>query len=135
MNRQMFLNVAVKDLKNSVAFYRSLGFEFNMHFTNDDGACMIVADNIFVMLLTETFFKTFTPTTTLIDAKKNTEVLICINAESKEKVKELVGKAVSLGGNTYRAPQDMGFMYSEAFQDLDGHIWEIMWMDPKAIPA
>jgi len=92
---------------------------------------MIIGKNIYVMLLTEPFFKTFIPTTSISDAKKSTEVLICTNTETRESVDEIFNKALSLGGTAFRPAQDHGFMYAQSFQDLDGHIWEIMWMDPK----
>jgi predicted lactoylglutathione lyase len=131
MQKQIYVNLPIKDLKKTMSFFGGLGFEFNTKFSNDVAACMIIGENIFVMLLTEPFFKTFLTTTSISDAKKNTEVLVCINAESREKVDEMFNKAISLGGNSYRPAQDHGFMYAQAFQDLDGHIWEVMWMDPK----
>jgi predicted lactoylglutathione lyase len=131
MQRQIYVNLPIRELKTTLAFFSGLGFEFNSNFSNDDAACMIIGENIYAMLLTEPFFKTFLTTTSISDAKKTTEVLICINAESREKVDEMFKKAISLGGNAYRAAQDHGFMYAQAFQDLDGHIWEVMWMDPK----
>jgi predicted lactoylglutathione lyase len=133
MKKQLFINLPVKDLKKSMSFFSGLGYEFNSKFTNDDGACMIIGDNIFAMLLTEPFFKNFIPTTTISDAKKQTEVLICTNAESKEKVDTIFNKALTLGGTSFRPAQDHGSMYAQSFQDLDGHIWEVMWMDPKVM--
>lgn len=132
MQRQIYVNLPIKDLKKTMSFFSELGFEFNPKFSNDDAACMIIGENIYVMLLTEPFFKTFLTITSISDAKKSTEVLVCINAESREKVDEMFVKAISLGGTAYRPAQDHGFMYSQIFQDLDGHIWEVMWMDPKA---
>lgn len=133
MQKQIYVNLPMKDLKKTMSFFSGLGFEFNPRFSNDVAACMVIELNIFVMLLTEPFFKTFLTTTSISDAKKTSEVLVCINAESREKVDEMYNKAISLGGTSYRPAQDHGFMYGQAFQDLDGHIWEVMWMDPEAI--
>lgn len=132
MAKQIFVNLPVKSLKKSIDFFTQLGFTFNPQFTDETATCMIVGDNIFVMLLTEEKFKTFTPKQ-ICDATKSTEVLVCISSESREKVDEMVRKAVAAGGTTYREPRDHGFMYEHGFQDLDGHIWEIVFMDPAAI--
>lgn len=132
MATKIFVNLAVKDLQKSIAFFTRLGFSFNAQFTDDTATCMIVGDDIFVMLLTESKFKTFTPKQ-LCDATKSTEVLVCLSAESREKVDDMIRRAVAAGGTTYNKPQDHGFMYAHGFQDLDGHIWEIMWMDPAAV--
>jgi predicted lactoylglutathione lyase len=115
MQKQIYVNLPITDLKKTMAFFGGLGFEFNTQFSNDVAACMIIGENIFVMLLTEPFFKTFLTTTSISDAKKNTEVLVCINAESREKVDEMFNKAISLGGTSYRPAQDHGFMYAQAF--------------------
>lgn len=133
MQKQIYVNLPIKDLQKTIFFFSGLGFEFNPRFSNDVAACMVIEQNIFVMLLTEPFFKTFLTTTSISDAKKTSEVLVCINAESREKVDEMYNKAISLGGTSYRPAQDHGFMYGQAFQDLDGHICEVMWMDPEAI--
>ncbi len=132
MATQIFVNLPVKNLNKSIEFFTKLGFKFNPQFTDDTATCMIVADDIFVMLLTEEKFKIFTPKE-ICDAKKYTEVLVCLSSESREKVDEMVSKAVAAGGTTYNEPQDHGFMYGHGFQDLDGHIWEIMHMDPSVI--
>jgi len=130
--RQMFVNLPVKDLQHSMNFYRALGFDFDPQFTNETAACMIVEQNIFVMLVTEAFFKTFTPRP-LCDAHKNTEVLVCISCDSRAQVDELIVNATKAGGTIPRPVQDHGFMYSHAFADVDGHIWEPMWMDASAM--
>jgi uncharacterized protein len=130
--RQMFVNLPVKNLELSMAFYKALGFSFNAQFTNETAACMIVEQNIFVMLVTEPFFKSFTPRA-LCDATKNTEVLVCISCASRAQVDEMAANAVKAGGTIPREPQDHGFMYSQAFADVDGHIWEPMWMDAAAV--
>jgi len=130
MATKIFVNLPVKDLKKSVGFFTKLGFTFNPEFTDETATCMIVTDDIFVMLLTEEKFKTFTPKP-ICDATKNTEVLVCLSFDRRERVDELVRKAVSAGGTTYNEPQDHGFMYGHGFQDLDGHIWEVISMTPK----
>ena len=133
MSRKIFVNLPVKDLPKSIAFFTELGFTFNLQFTDDNATCMVISENIFSMLITEKFFQTFTPKT-IADATKTTEVLIALDCESREQVDELVKKAVAAGGSTYNDPKDHGFMYQHGFQDLDGHIWELIWMDPKAVP-
>jgi hypothetical protein len=132
MATKIFVNLPVKNLDTSVAFFTKLGFTFNPQFTDETATCMIVSQDIFVMLLTEAKFKTFTPKE-ICDATKCTEVLVCLTSESREKVDEMVRKAVAAGGTTYNEPQDYGFMYGHGFQDLDGHIWEIIYMEPSAI--
>lgn len=131
MSTQIFVNLPVKSLDDSVAFFTELGFSFNPQFTDETATCMIVSDDIFVMLLIEEKFKTFTPKE-ICDARKYTEVLVCLSVESRDKVDELVRKAVAAGGATYNEPQDHGFMYGHGFQDLDGHIWELIYMKPGA---
>lgn len=132
MATKIFVNLPVKNLNESVKFFTQLGFTFNPQFTDETATCMIVAEDIFVMLLTEAKFKTFIPKQ-ICDAAKYTEVLVCLTSESREKVDEIVSKAVAAGGTTYNEPQDHGFMYGHGFQDLDGHIWELIFMEPGAI--
>lgn len=132
MATKIFVNLPVKNLDKSVEFFTQLGFAFNPEFTDETATCMIVAEDIFVMLLTEAKFKTFTPKP-ICDATKSTEVLVCLSSESREKVDEMVRKAVSAGGTTYNEPQAHGFMYGHGFQDLDGHIWELIYMEPSSI--
>lgn len=132
MSRKIFVNLPVKDLNKAIAFFTQLGFTFNAQFTDETATCMIVSDDIYVMLLTEAKFKTFTPKE-ICDATKSTEVLVCLSCESREKVDEMVCKAVAAGGTTYNEPQDHGFMYAHGFQDLDGHIWELIYMEPDAV--
>ncbi len=134
MAKQIFINLPVKDLKKTIAFFEKLGFAFNMQFTDDEAACMIIGENIYAMLLLEKFFKTFT-SKEIADAKKTTEVLIAIDAESRESVDEMIKKAVEAGGSTYRNPQDNGWMYGHSFADLDGHQWEVLYMDESQMPA
>jgi predicted lactoylglutathione lyase len=125
MPRQIYVNLPVKDLTKSMEFFKKLGFEFNPRFTNEKGGCMIVSDTIFVMLLPEEFFKTFTKKD-IADSTKTTEVINAISIESKEKVDEMVNKALSIGGKPSKDSYDEGFMYGWSFQDLDGHIWEVL---------
>ena len=132
MPTQIFVNLPVKKLPQTMDFFSQLGFKFNPQFTDQNAACMVISDDIFAMLLVEDFFKTFTPKS-VCDATKNTEVLVALSTESREKVDEMVRKAVAAGGSTYNEPQDHGFMYSHGFQDLDGHIWEVFYMAPEAI--
>lgn len=133
MASKIFVNLPVKSLKTSVDFFTKLGYTFNPQFTDETATCMIVSDDIFVMLLTEQKFKTFTPKA-LCDATKNTEVLIALSLDGVKEVQEMIRKAVAAGGSTYNEPQDYGFMYQHGFQDPDGHIWEMFYMDPAAIP-
>jgi uncharacterized protein len=130
MSTKIFVNLPVKNLNNSVEFFTKLGFKFDPKFTDETATCMIVAEDIFVMLLTETMFQTFTPKK-ICDATKSTEVLVCLTADSREKVNDMVRKAVAAGGTTYNEPQDHGFMYGHGFEDLDGHIWELICMEPS----
>ena len=132
MATKIFVNLPVKDLNKSIEFFTKLGFSFNQQFTDETATCMIVTDDIFVMLLTVEKFKTFTPNE-ICDAKKYTEVLVCLSLESRPRVDEMVRKAVAAGGATYNEPQDHGFMYGHGFQDLDGHIWELIYMEPGAV--
>ena len=127
MASQIFVNLPVKELDRSVRFFTSLGFTFNPTFTDETATCMIVADNIFVMLLTEAKFQSFTPKP-VCDATKATEVLICLGLDSRAEVEAMVAKAMAAGGSTYNQPQDHGFMYQHGFQDPDGHIWELVHM-------
>ena len=133
MASKIFLNLAVKDLKRSIDIFTTLGFSFNPQFTDEHATCMIIGENIFVMLVTEQRFKDFTKKE-ICNAHKNTEVLIAIDADSREKVDEMVKTAVDAGGSIYMEPQDHGWMYGHSFADLDGHQWEIMYMDENAIP-
>ncbi len=131
MATKIFVNLPVKDLKASIEFFTKLGYTFNPQFTDETATCMIISEDIYAMLLTHEKFKVFTPKE-ICDATKSSEVLICLSCESREQVDEMVSKAVAAGGTTYNQPQDHGFMYGHGYQDLDGHIWELMWMDPSA---
>lgn len=133
MATKIFVNLPVKNLDESVAFFTKLGFSFNPQFTDEKATCMIVGENIFAMLLVEPFFKTFTKKE-IANAHKSTEVLLAIDAGSRNEVKDMVSKALAAGGSTYMDPQDHGWMYQHSFADLDGHQWEILFMDESAIP-
>jgi len=132
MATKIFVNLPVKDLKKSMEFFRKLGYTFNAQFTDETAACMVIAEDIFAMLLTEAKFKGFAPNA-ICDARKSTEMLVALSCDTRDQVDETVRKAVAAGGNTYNKPQDHGFMYGHGFQDLDGHIWEVFFMEPSAI--
>jgi uncharacterized protein len=132
MATQVFVNLAVKDLEKSKTFFSKLGYSFNPQFTDENAACMVISDTIYTMLLTEPFFKNFT-NKNLVDAKEATEVLVCLSTNSREEVDEIVRKAVAAGGRIYKDPQDYGFMYSHSFEDLDGHQWEFVYMNPEHV--
>ena len=132
MATQIFVNLPVKDLDKSIAFFTALGYTFNPQFTDANATCMIISENIFTMLLVEPFFKGFTDKE-IVNAHKSTEVLMGLSADSRAGVDDLVNKAVAAGGIEPRPAQDHGFMYSRNFSDLDGHIWEIFWMNPEHV--
>lgn len=134
MATKVFINLPVKNLDKSMEFFKNLGFEFNPQFTDENAASMIVSENIFVMLLTETYFKTFTKKP-LSDAKTATEVLIALDTSSREEVQQIVAKAQKLGATIYNEPQDHGWMYQHSFADLDGHQWEFVYMDSTQLPS
>ena len=131
MARQIFVNLPVKHLARSIEFFTKLGFTFDPKFTDDNATCMIVSENIFVMLLVEGFFQTFT-SKDICDTSKSSEVLVCLSLESRENVNGMVGKAVAAGGVAAKESKDYGFMYQHGFQDLDGHVWELIYMEPNA---
>ncbi|MFF5406041.1 VOC family protein [Streptomyces misionensis] len=133
MSQQMiFVNLPVTDLDASKRFFTELGYSIDARFSNEDAASVVISDTIVAMLLTRPFYATFTKKE-IADATTTSEVLICLSADSREKVDELVGKALAAGGTESRPAQDRGFMYGRSFDDLDGHTWEIVWMDPAAI--
>ena len=131
MSTKIFINLPVKDLSRSVAFFTQLGYAFNPQFTDETAACMVISDDIYAMLLTHDKFREFTPNA-IVDATEGTEVLLSLTAESREQVDEVVHGAVAAGGRTYAVPRDYGFMYQHGFQDPDGHIWEVFYMGPGA---
>ncbi len=134
MPSKIFVNLPVKDLKKSMDFFTHLGFSFNMQFTDEKAACLVINEgNIYAMLLTEPMFQTFTRKE-IANAKKTTEVLIALDAESREQVDHLIARAVEAGGSVYAEPADHGWMYQHSFADLDGHQWEILYMDDSQVP-
>lgn len=132
MSRSLYLNLAVSDLDRSVEFFRALGFDFNPQFTDETATCMIVGEDAFVMLLTKSRFSDFT-TKELVDPATQTEAITAFSADSREDVDKLADEALASGGSTANDPMDLGFMYSRSFHDPDGHLWEIVWMDPSAV--
>jgi predicted lactoylglutathione lyase len=132
MSRMAFVNLPVSDLARSVHFWTDLGFTFNQQFTDDNAACMVLSDHACVMLLTEKFFSTFT-TKNVADATEHSEVILAVSAESREEVDALTEKALASGGARSNESQDQGFMYGRSFQDPDGHLWEVLYMDPAAL--
>jgi uncharacterized protein len=134
MSRMIFVNLPVKDLDRSVAFFKALGFTFNDAFTNEQAAYMNVSDQAAVMLVTEPFFSQFSPKQ-IADTSSTMEVQNAVSAASRAEVDELVEKAIAAGARSAKDGVDEGFMYSRGFQDPDGHLWDFVWMDPSAIPA
>jgi uncharacterized protein len=132
MATNIFVNLPVKDLDKTKEFFAALGYTFNPQFTDANAACMIISENIFAMLLVEPFFKGFTEKE-IVDAHKSTEVLLALSVDSRAGVDDMVNKAAAAGGTEPRAAQDHGFMYTRSFNDLDGHIWEILWMNPEHV--
>jgi len=131
--RKIFVNLAVKDLGKSVDFFTELGFAFDPRFTDEHATCMIVSEEAFVMLLVEHRFQDFTEKQ-IVDSTTHTEAILALSAESREGVDELAEKALAVGGKPANDPMEYGFMYGRSFQDLDGHLWEVMWMDPSGPP-
>ncbi|WP_027190979.1 VOC family protein [Fundidesulfovibrio putealis] len=133
MATQIFVNLPVKDLDKSKEFFTKLGFTYNPQFTDENAACLILGENIYAMLLTEPFFGNFTKKS-ISNAKETTEVLIAIDADSRKGVDEMIQNALAAGGSTYMDPMDFGWMYGHSFADLDGHQWEVLYMDIEAMP-
>ena len=127
MSRKIFVNLQVDDLADSVKEFTALGFSFDPRFTDDNATCIVVADDIFVMLLATPYFQTFTDRR-IANAREQTEVLVCLSCDSDAEVDDLVAKAVAAGGKAHRVPQDRGFMYGHGFEDPDGHVWELVHM-------
>ncbi len=131
-SRKLFVNLAVGDLGRSVEFFTKLGFTFDARFTDEQATCMIVGDESFVMLLAGPRFKDFT-TKELCDSTTSTEAILALSAESREEADALADRALAVGGSPANDPMDLGFMYGRSFQDPDGHLWEVFWMDPSAL--
>ncbi len=133
MSRMIFVNLPVSDLEKSIVFYEGIGGTKNPQFSDETAACIVISETIFVMLLTHPKFSSFT-SKKIIDAHKDVQALLALNADTKEAVDEMVNKAKAAGGKLDPTPtQDMGFMYGRSFEDPDGHIWEVFWMDPAAV--
>jgi len=133
MYQQMiFVNLPVADVDTSKKFFTELGYSINPQFTTDDCACVVISDTIIAMMLSKQRYADFTKKQ-IADSTKTSEVLLCLSAESREKVDELVDGALAAGGTATGETQDHGFMYGRAFDDPDGHTWEVMWMDPAAV--
>ena len=130
--RMIFVNLPVRELERSKQFFAKLGFEFDPRFTDEKAACMILSDKGFVMLLSRPFFETFTKRQ-VCDTRTHTETLLALSCESRAEVDEIVRRAIDAGGSHAMDPQDPGFMYGWSFYDVDGHHWEVLWMDPKAL--
>jgi len=130
--RMIFVNLPVRELERSKQFFAKLGFEFDPRFTDEKAACMILSDKGFVMLLARPFFETFTKRQ-VCDTRTHTEALLALSCDSRAEVDALVRTAIDAGGSHAMDPQDHGFMYGWSFYDVDGHHWEVLWMDPKAL--
>lgn len=131
-SRKLFVNIPVRDLQKSMEFFKKLGFSFNPQFTDEKAACMIVSGDAYFMLLTEPFFKSFTKRE-VADTSRSTESMFALSCESRAEVDDIVRKAIDAGGSHAMDPMDQGFMYGWSFYDLDGHHWEVLWMDPNMI--
>ncbi|MEQ8851804.1 VOC family protein [Gimesia sp.] len=134
MSNKIYVNLPVSDLAKSIAFYQAVGYSINEKWTDETAACVVISEDIHAMLLTHARFSDFTPNE-ICNARQQTEVLLALGCESRDEVDELVRKAVAAGGNTYNEPQDHGFMYGHGYQDPDGHIWEVFYMDPAAVES
>ncbi len=134
MSTKIFVNLPVKDLGKSIDFFTKLGFSFDPQFTDDNATCMIIGDDIYAMLLVEPFFKSFT-SKEVVDATKSAEVILALGVDSRQQVDELVDKALAAGGQSGSFSSDDGFMFGRSFQDIDGHLWEALYMDPAATQA
>jgi uncharacterized protein len=130
----MFINLPVADLRASIAFFTHLGFTFDPRFTDDGATCMVVSDQAYVMLLQRDRFAQYA-TKPVTDATQSTEALICVSAADRAGVDAFADAALAAGGTPAKEPMDEGFMYGRSFNDLDGHHWEVMWMDPAAVEA
>jgi predicted lactoylglutathione lyase len=134
MPTMIFVNLPVKDLERSKKFFTDLGYSINPQFSDENGASVVISDTIYAMLLTEPYFKTFVKKD-IADTRSTTEAIIALSAESKQQVDQLVDKALASGGKPSMDTNDMGFMYERTFQDPDGHLWSVFWMDPAAVQS
>ena len=126
MNKEIIFNLPVRNLDKSRAFFSALGFGFKQEYCSESSAFMVITDGIYAMLMTEPFFKSFIDKP-MVQAREANEVIICLSCESREEVDSLVAKAVAAGGRTPHPPEDLGFMYDQGFEDLDGHLWNLVW--------
>jgi predicted lactoylglutathione lyase len=133
MSRQLFVNLPVDNLDRTIAFFTVLGFGFNPKFTDENATCLVISEHIQVMLLTKPFFSGFTKKP-VADARAATETLLALSCESRDEVDALVARAIAAGAATPMESKDYGFMYQHGFEDLDGHQWEVFWMDESAMP-
>lgn len=133
MKTSIFVNIAVRDLDKSKAFFEKLGFTFNPQFTDETAASMVVDDNIYFMLLTEQKFQSFIKDRAISDTSLTTEALYALTVDSREEVDAFIDKVMMAGGTVFREPEDYGYMYARSFTDIDNHIWEIIWMDPAHV--
>ncbi len=134
MISQIYVNLPVKELQASIDFFSSLGFTFNEQFTNENATCMIIGENIYSMLLVEPFFQTFTRKQ-ITNAKQSTEAIIALATDSRERVDELIRLAIKAGGSVPNDIQDHGWIYTHSFEDLDGHVWELLYIDESKLQA
>lgn len=134
MTQNIYINLPVKDLEKSKEFFVALGFNIDKRFTDENAACIILGHNIYAMLLKEAFFINFIPGKEICNSMDNAEILISIDAKSREETDSMISKVLEIGGKEIREPQDLNWMYTRAFQDLDGHIWEIGFMDESKMP-
>lgn len=134
MSTQIFVNLPVRDLEKSKDFFRALGYDFNPQFSDEQAACLVISDTIYVMLLIEPFFQGFTRKA-ICDARTHTEAILCLSVESRHAVDALLSKALAAGASQPLETKDYGFMYQRGFQDIDGHLWEIVHMDEDAASA
>ena len=132
MATKIFVNLPVKDLNKSIGFFKNIGFTFNQQFTDETAACMVISEDIYAMLLTHAKFNEFT-TKQIVDSSNNAEVIVALSTDSKDQVQKTVDRAIKAGATEPISAKDYGFMYQRSFQDLDGHLWEVLWMDPAAV--
>ncbi|MFA6554108.1 MAG: VOC family protein [Candidatus Paceibacterota bacterium] len=133
MITKIFVNLPVKDLGKSMEFFSNLGYSFDPRFTDEKAGCLVISEHIFAMLVTEKFFKTFTKKK-IANAKEVTEALLALSVESKEEVDDVFNRAIESGGKINHEPEDLDWMYTKSFQDLDGHVWEVFYMDENKMP-
>ena len=134
MIKQIFINLPVTDLHESIEFFTKLGFTFNPQFTGENATCLIIGENIFAMLLVEKFFKEFLPDREIADTSKSAEAIVALATNNRDDVDRMLDKVLAAGGKEYREAMDYGWMYGRVFLDLDGHIWEVFHIDESSMP-